>query len=154
VRKAPTCVLLDTNVYIVGAATESGPEAKILDWLGFFGESDSTPIVEIVVSDALFKQIRHVARRVRNKDWAGELVAKIWGNLWVRYVLVEGDEALAEIVPEAIPSEDIEIYLTAKLGQAQCLVSSNHEFIQSLSAETRAFECLTPEAFVAKYLPT
>jgi predicted nucleic acid-binding protein len=154
VRTPPNRILLDTNVYIVGAATNSGPEAKILDWLGFFEELENPPPVEVVASDALFRQIRRVARRVQNKDWGGKLLANIWQHLSVRYVMLDSSESLNLHTPIVIPREDIEIYLTARAGQTECLVSANREFIRALAAETGAFECLTPEAFVAKYLST
>ncbi|MGI0483650.1 hypothetical protein ACN4EE_23075, partial [Geminocystis sp. CENA526] len=56
---------------------------------------------------------------------------------------------LAEIVAEAIiPTEDIEMYLTAKLGLCDCCVSSNRGLIKAIAD----FECLTPCEFISKYL--
>jgi hypothetical protein len=41
----PTRVCLDTNVYLVGAADESSPEAQILRWVGFEGAPGGAEVV-------------------------------------------------------------------------------------------------------------
>jgi predicted nucleic acid-binding protein len=46
----------------------------------------------------------------------------------------------------------IEVYLTARNGQANCFISANHELIRALVQHTGEFECLTPAEFVAKYI--
>ena len=51
-----------------------------------------------------------------------------------------------------IPREDIGVYLTALNGKAECFVSANHELIRILARQSKAFECLSPSAFVEKYL--
>jgi len=79
-------VFLDTNVYIIGAIDSQSYEAQVLDWLGF-GESQPA-IVEVIVSEELTDQISRVSKRVKNKDWGGELLARIWQKLNVRYVLL------------------------------------------------------------------
>lgn len=43
-----------------------------------------------------------------------------------------------------IPNEDIEVYLTAKLGNSDCFVSSNRKLIKAIAT----FECLTPREFI------
>jgi predicted nucleic acid-binding protein len=57
-------------------------------------------------------------------------------------------EKLASLNSKIIPSEDIEIFLTAKLGKADCFVSDNRELLQAIAD----FECLTPNNFRQKYL--
>lgn len=47
-----------------------------------------------------------------------------------------------------ILTEDIEVFLTAQLGNADCFISANRELIKAIAT----FECLTPQAFVTKYL--
>ncbi|CCQ70054.1 hypothetical protein CWATWH0402_3964 [Crocosphaera watsonii WH 0402] len=49
-----------------------------------------------------------------------------------------------------IPTEDIEIYLSAKYGQADCFVSGNRELLKAIAD----FECLTIDDFINKYLKT
>jgi predicted nucleic acid-binding protein len=69
----PVRIFLDTNVFILGAANPDEPEGIILRWAGFeTGNSE----VEVVMSDEVLDQIRRVGRRLRGKDWAGELLTR------------------------------------------------------------------------------
>jgi hypothetical protein len=52
-----------------------------------------------------------------------------------------------------IPREDIEVYLSAVAGAADCFVSANHELVRVLAAQDDAFPCLTPEEFVERFRP-
>lgn len=58
------------------------------------------------------------------------------------------EEKLRLINEQIIPSEDIEIYLSAKYGKANCFVSGNRELIKAIAD----FECLTADDFVKKYI--
>jgi predicted nucleic acid-binding protein len=140
-------IFLDTNVYIIGTAYPESPEAAILRWIGW-GQEQHNPDVEMIVSQELFDQISRVARRLSNKDWAGEILGHIWHDFQLAYVLLqEGDwEMLASA--RTIPREDIGIYLTAKTGKADIFVSSNHELIHSLAEGTGEFTCLTPDEYL------
>jgi len=147
--EAPRRIFLDTNVYLVGTAFPDSPERKILAWAGFFDEEPNGK-VEVIVSEELFDQLLRVAKRLQNKDWAGEILGRIWQGMTPVYVLLP-----AEVKPEdyqTLPREDIGIYLTAQIGQAQCFVSSNKELIRSLVDQTGEFDCLTAEEFIQKYL--
>ena len=86
----PTCVFLDTNIYIIGADDPESDECQILKWLGFGQESNTS--VEVIASEELFEQILRVGKRLQNKDWAGELLGRIWQNLNVRYVLINAGD--------------------------------------------------------------
>ncbi len=147
---APTSVFLDTNVYIIGLADPNSYEHQILEWAGFGQKQTSS--VEVVVSQELFEQILRVAKRLKNKDWGGELLARIWQNLNLCYVLLDAKEFSRVEALGVIPREDVGVYLTAKAGKAQCFVSANHELIRTVAEKTGEFECLTPEDFVKKYL--
>lgn len=149
-KKAPQRIFLDTNVYIVGAALADSPEAAILHWLGF--ASKPAESVEIIVSDALFGQILRVAKRLRGKDWGGEILAHIWRGMNVDYVVLDDDEIKKLLADDVIPHEDVDIYLTAKTGRAGCFVSANRKLVQVLAKQTGAFECLSAPEFVAKYI--
>jgi predicted nucleic acid-binding protein len=146
----PQRVFLDTNVYLIGMAYLESPEAAILRWIGF--GQDESGLAEVIVSEEVFEQIRRVARRLRSKDWAGEILGHIWQEVQLRYVLLDPQEISALGRLEAIPREDVGVYLTAREGRAQCFVSSNHELITILAQKTGEFECLTPDQFVKKYL--
>ena len=154
---APACIFLDTNVYIVGSALPDSPEARILRWLGY-GQRISGPepcrsrSATVVVSQPLFEQISRVARRLQDKDWAGEILGHLWQDLQLSYVLIDPDEQLALEATGIIPREDVSIYLSARNGLVDCFVSSNHELIKMIAENTGEFECLTPEAFVRRYL--
>jgi predicted nucleic acid-binding protein len=143
-------IFFDTNVYLIGAVELDSVEGQILKWLGW--ETRANDGVEVVISEELIDQISKVAKRLKNKDWAGEIIGRIWQKLQVRYVQID-DSALAIIESQGvIPREDLGVYLTAKEGQAQCFVSANHKLIRILAQETGEFECLTPSEFVSKYL--
>jgi predicted nucleic acid-binding protein len=135
-------------VYINGVLIEQSPEATILDWLATAKSEDEKIVV--VISSELIAQISRVARRIRNKDWSGEILSALW-NLNVTFIKIEPED-LATLSPIAIPREDIEIYIAAKLGGAQCFISSNRELVRAIVEKTKEFECLTPIEFVKKYL--
>lgn len=48
----------------------------------------------------------------------------------VRYVLYDPMDVVRHIDTGVIPREDVEIYLTAKSGEAECFVSANRELIR------------------------
>ncbi len=146
----PRRLFLDTNVYILGAADPTSAEGRILLWAGWDGRDSE---VEIILSDEVIDQIRRVGRRVSGKDWAGDLLSRIWRNLKVLYVVLPANE-LARVAEEnpTIPREDLTVYLTARLGAAESFVSFNHILIKALADATRDFEGLTPDEFIARYL--
>lgn len=146
----PKRVFLDTNVFILGALDATSAEAQILDWAGM-GENAAVD-VEIVVSPELFDEIRRVSRRLYNKDWAGQLMAYIWQRLRLHYVVIDDNEVGKVVETGLIPREDAEVYVTARVGQANCFVSANHKLIRSLVQHTGDFECLTPDEFAKKYV--
>lgn len=146
----PVRIFLDTNVYILGATDSKSAEARILQWLGFRQHRPDAP--KVIVSEELLDQIRRVARRIKNKEWGGPILARIWQNLQLQYVLVDPDEIERLAVTSTIPKEDIGVYLTARNSQADCFVSANHKLVRALIQQTGEFECLTPAEFVASYI--
>jgi predicted nucleic acid-binding protein len=146
----PLRLFLDTNVYIIGLAHVESPEARLLEWAGL-GKETPGP-VEIVMSQVLIDQILRVAKRLRNKDWGGEVLGRIWQDLSLQFVVVDPLEQ--RILEEAgiIPREDVGVYLTARNGKADCFISSNRKLVRALVEQTREFECLTPENFIHRYM--
>ncbi|MEC4814946.1 MAG: hypothetical protein SAK29_16945 [Scytonema sp. PMC 1069.18] len=146
----PKLIFLDTNVYLIGAVDLNSAEGQILQRLGweFQGESGC----EVVISEELIEQISRVAKRLKNKDWGGEIIGRIWQKLKVRYIQIDNSARATIEAQGIIPREDVGVYLTAKEGQAQCFVSTNHKLIRILAQQTGEFECLTPSEFVSKYL--
>ena len=143
-------IFLDTNIFIVGAADIDSDESLILDWGGYWPNTASN--AEIIISEELLEQVSRVAKRLRNKDWGGEIIGQIWNNLDVHYVSIE-ERTFVRLEAEAvIPREDIGVYLTAQAGEANCFVSANHKLILSLVQDTKEFECLTPAMFVKRYI--
>ena len=143
-------IFLDTNVFIIGDAHKESAESIILESLGYRGKQ---PILntEIIFSDELLDQIRRVSKYLYGKQQAGEIISNIWRWFNIFYVTTTLDwteEKLNLINAKIIPSEDIEIYLSAKYGSADCFVSGNRELIKVIAD----FDCLTPDAFVNKYL--
>jgi predicted nucleic acid-binding protein len=149
-KSPPERVFLDTNVFVIGAAFPESSERAILSWAGY-GKDEQGP-VEIIVSEELFEQIRRVSKRVGSKDWAGQILGRIWQDLRLRYVLLDPEDLRSIESTGVIPREDIGIYLTAREGRAECFVSTNRELITSLAKITGEFESLTPEEFVRQYL--
>ncbi|MCE7985900.1 MAG: hypothetical protein DYG89_32380 [Caldilinea sp. CFX5] len=146
----PSRIFLDTNVYIFGATDAKSPEFRILQWIGYEQRRPNAP--EIIVSEELFEQIRRVARRLKNKEWGGQILARIWKNLQVQYVLVDPNEIEQLAATNTIPKEDVGVYLTARNGEVTCFVSANHKLIRALVQRTGEFECLTPAEFIASYI--
>ena len=141
---------LDTNVYIIGIEEIDSPEAAILRAIGFFGKEYQFIEAEVVLSHEIIDQIRRVGKYLWNKDKAGFVIGLIWSRLNFHYVNIDEQwrNLLAEIVASGqIPREDIEVYLTVKLGLSDCFISSNRELIKAIAD----FECLTPTEFVEKY---
>lgn len=143
-------IFLDTNIYILGADSRQSNEGRILTWLGFHQNTSSAN--EVIVSEALIDEIARVAKRLRNKDWSGELLSKIYSNLNIRYVLIDRQLFATLEAQAVIPREDIGVYLTAQSGKADYFVSANHKLIRALVRETEEFECFTPETFVSKHV--
>ena len=115
--------VVDTNVYLIGAVYLDSAECHIFQRLGWEIPGDYG--YEVVISEELIEQISRVAKRLKNKDWAGEIIGRIWQKLKVSYVQID-DSTLATIEAQGIiPREDVGVYLTAKEGQAQCFVSAN-----------------------------
>jgi len=137
-------VFVDTNVYIVGATLPGCPEEVILGWL-------NQSRIEVIISRELIEQVSRVARRLQGKDWSGEVLSLLWG-LNIVYVEPDDEAARQSAAQNGIPREDIELYLAARAGQAQCFVSANHELVRALAERTGEFECLTPEEFVARHI--
>jgi hypothetical protein len=146
----PARLFLDTNVYILGAIDPASAEARILEWVGFGAQRADAP--EVVVSAELVLQILRVAKRLRNKDWAGELIMRLWADLRFHYVLFDYEEGLDIPELESVPREDRSIFLTATLGEAEVFVSANHVLLQALLAKTGRTIYLNPDEFVKSYL--
>lgn len=144
-------ICLDTNIYIIGTQDADSDEAKILRAIGFYGKEHIQLEAEIVLSPELIDQIRRVSKYLWNKDKAGFILGIIWSRLNIYYVSpnTQWRNFLQETIKAGtIPTEDIEVFLTAFLGDADCFISSNRELIKAIAN----FECLTPHNFVTKYL--
>jgi predicted nucleic acid-binding protein len=142
-------VLADTNVFIVGflglSQQEANVESQVLRQL-----ADQRRFT-LLFSNELSDQIRRVARRVGGRDWAGLLLNFIWQTFNIEIIPTPELIEVFERYEGKIPSEDILIFMTAMLGQADCLVSRNHEFVRRAMAEQDAFECLEPAEFLARF---
>lgn len=143
-------IFLDTNVYIIGQLKPDSQEEIILQWLGFFNSIKQSEI-KIIISKELINQILRVSKRVKGKDWGSKIVDQIWQNLNCLFI-PETDEMKVKanklLDNQLIPREDIYIYLTALLGEADCFISGNRELIKAIAD----FECLTPNDFISKYI--
>jgi predicted nucleic acid-binding protein len=144
----PNRIFFDTNVFIIGYQIPESHEASLIKW----ASSDVLkPDTEIIVSPESIDEIRRVARRIGGKDWAGQILSRIWRHMNIRFVLINAAEADRLIRDRIIPREDIEIYLTAKSGEADYFISGNRELVRVLAQEEKAFQCLTPEEFIERH---
>lgn len=141
-------VFLDTNVYIIGGLDLDSPERKVLNLLGFEEPMPNAP--EVVVSAELIEQILRVGKRLQGKDWAGQLVTRIWRNFNLVYVVIDDEEFLNIEAGGLIPREDIGVYVTAKQGKAELFVSANYKLIRAMVDKTNDFQCLTPAEFLER----
>jgi hypothetical protein len=146
----PNRVFFDTNIYIIGFADEASIEAQILDWAGF--RKSKPADIEVILSEILVTQILRVAKRLYGKDWGGSLLFQIWHTLNIRYVTPDKSQIPNLMASNSIPYEDIEIYLSALAGPADCFVSGNHGLIKALATTHQAFENFTPAGFAQRYL--
>lgn len=143
-------IFLDTNIFIIGDADKQSQESRILEAFGYRAKPPFFN-TEVILSDELLDQIRRVSKYLYGKEQAGHIIANLWRWLNIFYVpstVNWNDDKLQLIERKNIPSEDIEIYLSAKYGQADCFVSGNRKLIAAIAD----FDCLTPEAFIHKYL--
>ena len=143
-------IFLDTNIYIIGDADKTSPESEILEAFGYRKQNKKFQ-GEIILSDVLLDQIRRVGKYLYGKDQAGEIISNIWRWLDIYYlpstINWQQEKTLLE-KDNLIPREDIEIYLTAKIGEADCFISGNRKLLKTIAD----FECLTAEDFILKYL--
>ncbi|MFM7577773.1 MAG: PIN domain-containing protein [Microcystaceae cyanobacterium] len=143
-------IFLDTNIFIIGDVDQQSSESLILEALGYRNK----PIflnAEIIISEELIDQIRRVSKYLYGKDQAGAIIANIWQWLNIYYLpsTTNWEQDKQNLISEnIIPSEDIEIYLSAKYGQTDCFVSGNRRLIQAIAD----FECLNAESFIKTYL--
>jgi len=100
-------------------------------WAGF--EVKKSNLVEVVVFEELFDQTLRVAKRLKNKDWGGQIVARMWQNFNIYNVYLENDELERIEALGVIPREDVGMYLTASKGNAQYFVSANHKLILAVN---------------------
>lgn len=142
----PERVLLDTNIFIIGYRNFSSQEGQVLTTLR--ERSDVILLLSLPLED----QIRRVARRVGNKDWAGLILSRLWYDFTVEYVSLPADPlAVAAKFGADIPREDWLIYLTALEGRATVLVSSNRKFLRQVAVQQKLFACFTPPEFLDEW---
>jgi predicted nucleic acid-binding protein len=139
-------VLLDTNVFIIGFLDLHSPEASLLKRIA------QTSDTILVFSNDLEEQLRRVGKRVRSKDWVGQLLNRIWRDYRLDYVYISPEEMKDVEAISNIPREDIGIYLTALRGRADYFISANHQLLQEAAAKQKKFECLDAESFMTKFL--
>jgi predicted nucleic acid-binding protein len=140
---------LDTNIFIIGDADRSSAESFILEAFGYRGKPSSIT-GEVIFSDELLDQIRRVSKYLYGKEQAGEIISNLWRWLPIYYLpsTLDWTKEKSELAKQKIiPSEDIEIYLTAKNGQADCFISGNRKLIATIAE----FNCFTPEDFINEY---
>ncbi len=146
VRATPRRVLLDTNVFIIGYSDEASLEKRLLR----FATTQRAELI-LLLSDEMKDQILRVAKRVRDKDWAGFLWSSLWRDFAIEYVSLEGTNGSAKQYLDKIPREDLAVFLTALVGRADCFVSYNRKLLKAALGQNPPFQCLTPEEFLNQF---
>jgi predicted nucleic acid-binding protein len=141
--------LLDTNIFLIGFSDAHSAENRVLDYL-MTRRQDTT----LLLSDEMSDQLVRTAKRVRDKDWAGLLLFYLWRDFDVSYVDLGATWDLARAYQSKIPREDLLVFLTAMVGDADCFVSLNRKLLKAALGQHPPFECLTPEEFLAQYQAT
>ncbi|MCY7332563.1 MAG: PIN domain-containing protein [Pseudanabaena sp. CAN_BIN31] len=134
----PESIFLDTNIFIFAALDPDSDENKILSVL----QKDRNPQqnIRVVFSQELIDQILRVGKRLQNKDWASDLLARLWEQLQVDFIFVDDKDIQAIADAGIIPREDAGVYLTAKQEKAECFVSRNYKLIRALVEQTEEFD--------------
>jgi len=86
--------------------------------------------IKLILSNEIVKQINRVAKRLRNKDFAGLLQYQIWSEFDIEFVSDGLCEKLKKKYKGKVPRKDLGIFVTAVGGKTDYLVSDNREFIK------------------------
>jgi predicted nucleic acid-binding protein len=142
-------ILLDTHVFIWGYLHSPSPSIQLLTLLRNQPEKYT-----ILFSEELLEQLCRVGRRVGGKDWVGGILSRIWQDFAIQMVEIDVADLyrIQQDFPD-IPAEDVGVFLTAKLGQADVLVSNNRKFVRAAAAAQHLFACLTVEEFLSQFSP-
>jgi len=89
----PESIFLDTNIFIFGALDPDSDENKILSILQKDRNREQT--ITVIVSQELIEQILRVGKRLQNKDWASDLLARLWEQLQVDFIFVDDRDVQA-----------------------------------------------------------
>ncbi|MBI5651578.1 MAG: hypothetical protein HZC40_14215 [Chloroflexi bacterium] len=142
----PRRVLLDTNIFLIGFTDDISAENRVIDYL-----MAHRARTILLLSDEMCDQLVRTAKRVRDKDWAGLLLFYLWRDFAVGYVDLNETWDLVREYASKIPREDLLVFLTAMVGNADCFVSLNRKLLKAALGQNPPFECLTPEEFLGKY---
>lgn len=83
-------VLLDTNVFIIGFLELDSFEGKLLQKLM------ETSTIVLIFSNDLEEQIRRVGKRLKNKDWVGQLLNRIWRDYHLEFVCLDAESFIIQ----------------------------------------------------------
>ena len=138
-------VVLDTNVFIIGFIdlAENVPSPETIILRDFFQKEKT-----VVMSAALEEQILRVVLRVKDKDFAGLVRHMLWSDFRIDFVDTAQQPRIAKTFAAKIPRTDLDIFLAAFIGAADCLVSNDGEFIASAARCQNRFACMNPAEFV------
>lgn len=143
-------IVLDTNIFIFDFANAGEKRQNIENFiLQNLREKDE---YRILISKELENQILNVAKRVKDKDWAGLVQFLMWRDYNLEYVFIEHVSEDIKRFINKIPKKDIIIFFTALIGKAECLVSNNREFMKKSALAQRLFKCYEPNEFVNNIL--
>lgn len=137
-------LVLDTNIFIIGfielSAGKETPETRILKDLLYKEKT-------LLLSPELEEQILRVILRIKNKDFAGLIRHMLWSDYKIEPVNIKGKEYPRKF-KEFIPRKDLDIFLTAYIGDANALVTNDIEFLKKAKECFPKFHCFTAEEFV------
>jgi hypothetical protein len=143
----PKRLLLDTQVFILGYSRRDQNSVQVLNVL-----RERREAFVLLLSSELVDQIRRVSRRVGGTNWTGLVLGLLWQEFSVELVTLPDDpiESVKQLGFQ-LPTEDIAVFLTAWLGNADILVSENREFVRQTAAAQSLFSCLNATEFLSYY---
>ena len=140
-------LLLDTNIFVQGfldlADGKNSPEVKILNAL-----MEKKEVV--LISKTLEEQLLRVVLRFKDRNFTGLLRHMLWSDFNLEFVNIT-DLGIRKKFEDFIPRKDLDIFLTAHIGNADYMVSNDAELIEKATRIQDKFRCLSAEEFVKKF---
>lgn len=137
-------LVLDTNIFIIGfielSAGKETSETEILKDLLYKEKT-------LLLSTELEEQILRVILRIKNKDFAGLMRHMLWSDYKIESVNIK-EKNYPKNFKELIPRKDLDIFLTAYIGNSDVLITNDKKFLKKAKECLPSFDCFSAEEFM------